>query len=335
MHLPKFEHLRPSSLQEASRLLKEHSLHARLVAGGTDLYPRMKYGVSSADIIISMKGLPVNDPALTPAGDLRIDALMTLADLARSPLVLDRAPLLVEAALNVGSNQIRHMGTLGGNLCLETRCTYYNQSHMFQFVDPCLKRKGDQCYLIPKGKKCRAVFMADTVPALICMQAGVEIKTAGNSRKIPVEKLYTGNSLRPLALLDNEIVSEVLIPSPPPMRGTAFAKFSLRGGLEFGALTCAVLLDMEDDGKTCASARITVGSVAAAPLRATKAESALTGERLSDKFLTEVARLVAEEIHPVMHHGYSVAFLRECIKVQASRSLGVAAKRVRPECLNS
>ncbi len=131
MHLPRFEHHRPSTLGEASRLLKEHGPQARVAAGGTDLLPRMKYGLDCPEVIISLKGIRAEAPNISNDDQLQLDGLMTLADVVRSPLVLERAPLLGEAAHCVGSNQIRHMGTLGGNLCLEPRCTYFNQTHNY------------------------------------------------------------------------------------------------------------------------------------------------------------------------------------------------------------
>jgi len=331
MHLPKFEHKRPTSLEETLALLKEYGPRARLVAGGTDLYPRMKYNLLCPEMVIGLKGIPVRPPAVEENGDLHLDALMTLADVVRSPVVSERIPLLAEAAMNVASNQIRHMGTLGGNLCLETRCTYYNQSHTFQYVDPCFKRHGDRCYLIPKGKKCQAVFMADTVPALICLGAKIETRSNGESRQLELEEIYTGDSVSPLGLSEGEIVSEVIVPGPGFAGRTGFAKFSMRGGMEFGAVTLAVLLEMADDRATCDRARIAVGSVAAKPVRAVKGEAAMIGQKLSDELLRDVAKKVAAEIRPVMHHGYSVPFLRACLEVQAYRTLTTAAGGMRKD----
>jgi 4-hydroxybenzoyl-CoA reductase beta subunit len=330
MHLPKFEHLYAASIKEAARLLKKHGSNARLAAGGTDLFPRMKQGLTQPEVVVSLKGLSIDSSdssEVTEGSELRLNALMPLADVARLAAVRGRAPLLAEAIVSVGSNQIRQMGTLGGNICLENRCTYYNQSHTFQFVEPCFKRNGSSCYLIPKGKKCVAVFQADTVPALICLDAKVEITAADNRRKLLLENLYTGDALKPLALSADEIVAKVIIPKPESIRGTAFSKFSLRGGVEFAALTVAVRLDMQDKADSCTAARITVGSVAAGPVRARKAEKAMAGEPLSDKLFEEIAGIVASEIRPVMHHGYSIPFLKECLKTQTYRTLVLAAER--------
>ncbi len=329
MHLPKFEHQRPATVKETAELLKEYGSRAQIVAGGTDLYPRMKYGLLRPEVVISLKGLSAESQAKVLEGKLHLDAFMSLADVVRSPEVLERAPLLAEAALNVASNQIRHMATLGGNLCLETRCTHYNQSHTYQYVEPCFKRDGDRCYLIPKGRKCQAVFMADTVPALICLDANIEIQSQTGIRQLAVGDLYTGDPLSPIALSEGELVSKVIIPDAAPNRGSGFTKFSLRGGMEFGAVTVAVLLDGTDEGGTCDKARIAVGSVLAKPVRAVKAEAALNGEKLYDDLLREVAKRIATEVRPVMHHGYSVPFLKACLEVQAYRTLAKAAASMR------
>jgi 4-hydroxybenzoyl-CoA reductase beta subunit len=327
MHLPKFEHFSPASIKEAARLLKKHGSIARLAAGGTDLFPRMKHGLTQPEVVVSLKGLSIDSRVVTKGSKLHLNALMPLADIAHAAEVRREVPLLAEAILSVGSNQIRQMGTLGGNICLENRCAYYNQSHTFQFVEPCFKRDGSRCYLVPKGKKCVAVFQADTVPALICLDAKIEIIAADSSRQLLLEKLYTGDALKPLSLSPNEIVGKVIIPKPVAVRGTAFSKFSIRGAVEFAAISVAVRLDMADKGDTCAAARITVGAAAAGPLRARKAEKAMAGEPYSDTLFEEIADIVAGEIRPVMHHGYSIPFLKECLKTQTYRTLVRAAER--------
>ena len=327
MLLPKFEHLCPTSIEEAAQLLGRHGANACLSAGGTDLFPRMKQGLTRPEIVISLKGLNTESPRISRKGDLHINALLPLADIARSSEVLEKAPLLTEAIASVASNQIRHMGTLGGNICLENRCTYYNQSHSFQFVEPCFKRGGDRCYLLPRGKRCLAVFTADTVPALICLDAKVEIVSADGSRQLSVEKLYTRDALQPLSLSQDEIIREVIIANREKVRGSAFTKVSLRGGVEFAGLTVAVCLEMASTPSTCAAAYIAVGAVASGPVRAIKSEKTMAGETLSDKLFRKIAEMVAAEIRPVMHHGYSAPFLKECLKVQAYRTLALGAER--------
>jgi len=330
MHLSRFVHFRPSTVEKAAKLIKEHGSRARLVAGGTDLFPRIKYGLTRPEVVVSLKGIDVSPPTVTRNGDMRVDALMPLADVGSSPVILERAPMLAEAALSVGSNQIRHMGTLGGNLCQENRCSYYNQTHTFQFVEPCFKRNGDLCYLIPKGKKCRAVFCADTAPALISLGALVTITGPGERRQMPLEEFYTGDALKPLAISNTEIATEILIPGNGSVRGTAFVKFSMRAGVEFAALNVAVVLDMdEEEGDCCREVRITVGAISPSPVRMVNAEDAMRGRDLSKDLFEEVAGMVASSARPFMHHGYSAPYLRECLRVQARRALETAHGSVR------
>lgn len=325
MHLPRFRYLRPDSLGAAAEALREYGPAASLVSGGTDLLPRLKYGLARPELLVSLKSISPTAPSVSPDGRLRIDALTSLAAVARSPAIREHAPLLGEAALCVGSGQIRNAATLGGNLCLESRCLYYNQSHTFQFVEPCLKRGGDLCYFAPGGKKCFAVFAADTVPALICLDAAVTAVGPEGTREFPIEKLYSGDALRPVTLGAAEIVMAISLPSGKGRRVCAYRKHGRRQGLEFAGLTVAVAAELADDRKTCQSARIAVGSVAGTPLRARTAETSLVGQDLSRTDVRRnAAREVAQEVRPVAHHGYAAAYLRQCLEVEARRALETA-----------
>lgn len=328
MHLPKFTYLRPSSIQEAASLLEAHGSRACLAAGGTELFPRMKYGLNSPEVLISLKGLRPASPTFTEDGTLVIDALMTLAAVNQSESIRKKALLLTEAAGQAASNEIRNMGTLGGNICQQVRCLFYNQKHDFQFVDPCFKRGGEMCYFVPQGKKCLAVFMADTVPALVCLDAEIKVIGPKGARQIPVEKLYSGNALQPFSIHFNEVIAEIRIPKSAPHCGSSFVKFSLRGGVEFAALQVAVVLGVEADGVTCSEVRIVVGSVSASPLRALKTESTFAGKELSSQSISEAAHAVTEEIHPISHHGFSKEYLKECLRVQSRNALTSAVGRV-------
>jgi CO/xanthine dehydrogenase FAD-binding subunit len=321
MHLPRFTYYRLSSRAEATRLLKEYGSHARLVAGGTDLYPRMKYGVVRPRVVISLKDLPVKNPEVDEAGNLHIDPLMTLADVAASPLIRETFPMLVQAALSVASGQIRNMATLGGNICLENRCLYFNQSHSFQFVDACFKRSGNCCYLFPRGKKCFAVFVADTVPALISLGAVITLTDGENIRSLPLAHLYTGDALQPLDLEVGEIVAGVILPAPGARSGMAFEKFSIRGGVEFAAFNVAAFLQFDADRTICTAARLTVGAISPAPVRLAEAEVALLGRRATPGLMKDVARMAVAHVAPLPHHGYSSAYLKECLAITAGRVL--------------
>jgi 4-hydroxybenzoyl-CoA reductase subunit beta len=327
MHLPRFRLLLAATKEEAAQLMRDHGPASMLLAGGTDILSRMKYRVASPEVLVSLKRVIPEEPTVGPDGELSLDARMTLADVVRSGVVSGRVHVLTEAALAVGSNQIRHMATLGGNLCQETRCFYYNQSHSYQFVKPCFKRNGDSCYLIPKGNRCWAVFMADTVPALVSLKARVKVVATGGSREISIEDVYRDDPLRPLSLSHGEIVDRVMIPGLPGGTGTAFRKFSLRGGLEFAIVNVAARLAVAEDRQTCSEAIIAVGAVAGGPVRARKAEEMLTGEKLNEDLLRSAAEVAGAEVKPVTHHGYSPGYLRHCVMAQTKDALRSAFNR--------
>lgn len=328
MYLPKFEYHGPTSAKEATLLLKELDAQAKILAGGTDLFPRMKYGLVCPKHLIGLKEIPIEHPIKSEDGALCIDAHITLSEIVLSPLIQKLAPLLAKASERVASQEIRNMATLGGNICQESRCRYYNQSHRFQFVEPCFKRGGEMCYFATKGKKCFAVYMGDIAPALMCLDAEVCILGNNEKRQVPIDNIFSGNALRPLNLNPDEVLTKVIIPSQPSSTGWSHIKHSLRGGVEFAALNIATILNMEDGGKTCKRANIVVDAIAPSPMRAQKAASLLKGQALSDRLIEDAAKVVAEEMKITPHHGYTVAYLREILKVQAKRSLAAAFETI-------
>ena len=327
MRLPRFKLLQPRFLDEAIDMAHRCGPSVRLVAGGTDLFVRMKYRVAQPQFVVSIKQLSVDPPSMDDEGNLRVSALTTLREVVRSRIVAERAPILSEAAHTVGSAQIRSMATLGWNLCLETRCLYYNQGHEFQYVEPCFKRGGDRCYLVPKGRRCWAVFMGDTAPALISLDARVEVASSSGPRTIPLERLYTNDSLSPISLLPVEILATVVIPTAAGRRGEAFVKLSARGGLDFAIVSAAAVLETEDSG-TCSRAALVLGSAGACPLRAGQAETQLQGRVITKELIREAAHLAATEIRPVMHHERDASYLRHSVKVAAEEALSLAFDRL-------
>jgi len=221
------------------------------------------------------------------------------------------------------------MGTLGGNICQESRCLYLNQSHNFQFVEPCFKRDGEKCYFLPKGKKCLAVYMADTATALMCLDATLGLVGPDSERQVPLPDFYSKDALQPLRMDKSEVVSQVSIPELPAGNGWSFKKFCLRGGVEFAAVSVAVVMHADNTGNNCSHARIAVGAVAASPVRIEKAEMYLNGKAASDRVFEAAAKMATEETSIVPHHGYSKAYLKEALKIQVTRALKEAWERTR------
>lgn len=324
-----FDYERPDTLQEAAALLRRSGASARLLAGGTDLLPNMRVQILKPALLISLGAIEPVPPQTGPDGSIRIDALSRLASLENSDFVRREIPMLAESAHAVGGNQIRQMGTLGGNLCQETRCLYVNQEHDYQFVAPCYKRGGDCCYPYPGNEPdtCWSVYMSDIAPALIALGADIEILGEAGVRRIPAEALFTGNALKPLTLAPAEIIRSVVIPPARPSFGWGYHKSTIRGGLEFAIANLAVVLYLEADGNTCAAARIVVGAVSEGPLRASATEQALVGQVLDAQRLSKAADDASKEISPLPHHGFTKRYLRENIRVHLRRTFAVALER--------
>ncbi len=324
-----FDYERPGTLEEAAALLRRSGADARLLAGGTDLLPNMRVRTLQPALLVSLGRIESTPPQAGPDGSIRIDALSRLADLERSDLVRHEIPMLAESAHAVGGNQIRQMGTLGGNLGQETRCLYLNQAHDYQFAAPCYKRGGDCCYPYPGNGKdtCWSVYMSDIAPALIALDAEIEILGEAGRRRIPAATLFSGNALQPLTLAPAEIIRAVVVPPNRPGFGWGYHKSTIRGGLEFAMVNLAVVLHLEADGQTCAAARIVVGAVAEGPVQASAAAQALVGQVLDGPRLAQAADAASQEISPLPHHGFTRSYLRENIRVHLRRTLAAALQR--------
>lgn len=331
MILYDFEYERPGTLEEAASILDDLTGGGRLMAGGTDLLPNTRIEIAKPAVLVSLSGIAPRDPERLPDGTIRIDALSRLSDLESSPFLHGALPMLAEAAHTVASNQIRQMGTLGGNLCQETRCLYLNQQHDYQFVAPCYKRGGDCCYPFPNNKRnvCWSVYMSDTAPVLIALDAAVEIVNRNGVRRMPLERLFTGDGLDPLTIARSDIVRAVLVPPVGPSFGWGYHKSTVRGGLEFATAIIAVTLRLDGDGKTCSDARIVFGAIDEGPVRAVETEKTLIGAPLDKAKLAQAAKEASREIRPLPHHGFTKRHLHENIRINLQRTFLRALDRAR------
>ncbi len=325
-----FQYERARSLAEAATLLASLGPDARVMAGGTDLLPNMRTEIARPAALVGLGGITAAEPQVDAEDNIRIDALTRLAAIADSPLIRKRQPMLAEAARAVASNQIRQMGTLGGNLCQDTRCLYLNQQHDFQFVAPCYKRAGSCCYPFPQNKPdvCWSVYMSDIAPALIALEAEISIVGESGMRRLPLEQLYSGNGLKPFTLGKNEVIEAVIVPATPARSGYGYHKSSRRGGLEFATSVIAVALRLDDALMRCTQARIVIGAVREQPIRAEAAEKALVGHEVGAAAYDAAAAAV-HEIKPLPHHGFTKSFIVDNLRVYLRRVLAHAVERAR------
>lgn len=326
-----FDYERAHTLEDAVAQLARMQGEARALAGGTDLLPSMRMENIRPGLLVSLSRIEPGEPQVLADGSIRIDALSRLASLESSSLLRSRVPMLAQSAHVVGGHQIRQMGTLGGNLCQEIRCLYLDQKHDYQFVAPCYKRGGECCYPFPRNGRdiCWSVHMSDIAPALIALDAQVEILGESGSRRIRVEELYSGNGLAPLRLGHAELLRAVFIPPAPRGFSWGFHKSTVRGGLEFGMAVIALALQLAEDGKTCADARIVIGAVRERPVRATRAERLLNGALLDEERLAQASAEASKEINPLPHHGFTKRHLMDNIRVYLRRTLAQALERAR------
>ncbi len=299
LRLPPFRYHRPATVDEAVALLAEHAGDALPVAGGTDLMPNMKHRLFDPGHLVALKGVAELKGIREEDGHLRIGAAETLAAVARDPLVRARFPSLADAAGHVAGPQLRNMGTLGGNLCLDTRCTYYNQTAFWRgALGHCLKKDGTVCHVTHVGKKCVAAHSADTPPVLMTLDAVTVLVGPAGRREIPVRDFFVADGIANTVREPGEIVTEVRIPLASAKKRAGYAKLRQRRSIDFPLLTVAVAADMDGDGIVHAITGV-VTALGARPRVLTGWQEIADGHALDDDVVTELARRALEQCHPL------------------------------------
>lgn len=318
MRLPKFEYLEPKTLRAAGRALSLHPGESVLLAGGTDLLVRMKLRVSRPGWIINLKAVPKLASITEQRDGIRIGALTTLRDLVTSSLILRDTPALATAAGDVGAYGHQAMGTLGGNLCQENRCRFYNQSAFWRSVrPPCFKVGGEVCHVVRKKGECHSAYCGDLAPVLISLGARANLAGPAGERTIGLKRLYTGNGAKPLSLRKGEILKEVFIPKPS---GKAiYLKWRLRDSLEYPIVSVAVYLE-RGQGEI-KNTGVVFSGVGPSPVEATEAEKSLKGVSLDDTVIEQVSLQAAKEIAPMRTSIHSPAYKRKMAAILVRQAL--------------
>ena len=325
MHLPKFEHLQPESLEEALDLLDVHGEEAKVIAGGTDLLVSMKQRLLAPKYLLNLKGLELDFIEEGKEG-LRIGALTRLADIIKSPLVREKFPVLAQAASYVSAPPLQNMGTLGGNLCLNTRCFFYNQSQFWRQARPlCFKTGGEMCHVVKGSDHCYSVYQGDLAPVLIALEARVKVAKKGSERVIPLPDLYTGRGEKPIALEAGEILIEMEIPAPAASWGGDYQKLRYRGAMDFPLVGVAAVLHW--NGGSCARAKMVLTAVASAPVVVEEAGKLLEGQKPDEEAIARAAEAAYEVVHPVANIGSTPLYRRKMVRVMAKRAIANAGGR--------
>ena len=320
MRLPPFVYVPARTVEDAVKAIGDHGADAMLVAGGTDLFPNMKRRQFEPKVLVGLGGVAELRGVRGSAREgFTIGAATTLSALARHPEIARHYPGLATAAGLVSSPQLRNMGTIGGNLCVDTRCNYYNQSYEWRkAVGFCMKKDGDICLVAPGSPRCWAVSSSDTAPVAWSLGARVTLAGPAGERVIPADALYRDDGIGYLAKQPNEILTSVLLPPADGVR-SAYMKLRRRGSFDFPVLGVAVTVRM--DGDTVREARIVLGAVASTPREATKASSALAGRRLTPETIDAVADAAAGPSRPLDNTDFTHPYRKKMTRVFVARAL--------------
>ena len=316
---PTFEVANPGTLAEALSLLADHGDAARLVAGGTDLLPNIKHGLHAPKLLVNLKSVAGLDTVDLSGETYSLGALLPLHRLATDPAIRGALPALADAGAQIAGPQHRRMGTLGGNVCLDTRCVYINQTHFWRSaLGYCLKKDGTECHVTKVGKKCVAAASNDTAPVLLVLGASVELASPRGTRQLSLADFYVNDGIKNSVIEPDEVLTRILVPRPASNRRTAFQKLRVRGSIDFPMLNLALAFDL-DDG-VLAAPDVVVSAVAARPRRLKR----LPEGPLDDALIEAFCDRGFQSIRPLTNINGDVMWRREMVPVLMRRAFAAA-----------
>jgi 4-hydroxybenzoyl-CoA reductase subunit beta len=325
LSLPQFKLLRPRTVEQALWHLAEHSGNIRILAGGTDLIPSMRQKLFEPEFVIDLRAIrDLRGIQKLTDGGIAIGALTTLREIERSVLLREHFPVLTEAAATVASPVLRNMGTIGGNICLDTRCLWYNQSLTWRKACGfCIKKDGDLCHVAPGGTKCWAAFSADTPAALLCLNAEIEIASPAGTRRTALNDFYTGLGDSYRKLQGNELLTRVFLPPDSADFKGVYRKLRIRGSIDYPLAGVAVALKRSNGHIT--DARIGITAVNPAPLLVKGIRELLIGKAVDEPIAEAAGDLAARTAKPLTTSALTPEYRREMIRVFTKRALLAAA----------
>jgi 4-hydroxybenzoyl-CoA reductase subunit beta len=325
LSLPQFKLLRPHTVEEAAGFLSRHANNIRLLAGGTDLIPSMRQKLFEPEYVLDLRHIAGLKEIRQTSDGTEIGALATLTTIEHSALLRRRYPVLTEAAATVASPLLRNMGTIGGNICLDTRCLWYNQSLTWRKgCGFCIKKDGDLCHVAPGGTKCWAAFSGDTPPALLCLGAEVEISSASGTRRILLSEFYTGDGDNYRRLRPDEMLTRVFLPESSADYRGVYRKLRVRGSIDYPLAGVAVA--MKRSNGHIADARLAITAVNPAPLLVKGVGELLVGKTLDESLAAAAGDLAAKIARPLTTSALTPEYRREMIRVFTKRAVLAAAQ---------
>jgi 4-hydroxybenzoyl-CoA reductase subunit beta len=320
LRLPEFTYHRPKTVAAAVRIAADHGKDAMYVAGGTDLYPNMKRRHQTPAHVISLQDIPGLDQVeVHPSGGVRIGALCKLTALETNAHLQRNYQALAHAVAEISTPLLRNMGTIGGNLLLDTRCTYYDQSHEWrESIDFCMKKDGAICWVAPGSPRCWAVQSSDTVPVVCAMAADVELVGVDGPRRIKATDLYRDDGIQYLTKKPEELLTRLFLPPPGPWRAS-YLKLRRRETFDFPVLGVAACLWF--DGKKITHANVRLGGAGSYAIPATETEKLLVGKELTDEVIAAASAAAMKPARTMDNTDLDVYWRRKVAPVFVARAL--------------
>jgi 4-hydroxybenzoyl-CoA reductase subunit beta len=323
MRLPRFRYLAPRTVKEAAEVLDDLGPDAAPLAGGTDLLPNMKRRQQTPGTVVGLRGIAeLQARSGSPATGVTLGAMTRLSTLERDRAIAETHPALTRAAALVASPAIRNTATLGGNLCLDTRCTYYDQSESWrESIGYCMKKSGETCWVAPRADRCYAVSSSDTAPVLCALGAEVSLVSKAGERRIPAPELFADDGACPLTRRPDEVLTAVHLPPVEEGQRATYLKVRRRGSVDFPILGVAARVRVGQGG-VVEAARIFLGAVGSRPQEAAAAAEFLVGRSLRDEeVVREVGRLAAHVAKPMQNADLTLGWRKQAAREYATRAL--------------
>jgi 4-hydroxybenzoyl-CoA reductase subunit beta len=325
LRLPEFNYIQPRTLKQATKALADLGRDAMLVAGGTDVYPKMKRGQFTPRNLVSLRALRELKGIRQNNDGLWIGAGESLTIVSHHRLISKHLPALAHAAESVSTPQLRNMGTIGGNVLVDTRCNYYDQTFFWrQAVGFCMKKDGDICLVAPGSAKCLSIASSDTAPVLVSLGAEAVMVGAEGERRIKVEELYRDDGIDYIAKAKDEVLKGLVIPRESLKRQNVYLKLRRRGSFDFPVLGVAATMERNESGE-CRRASIVLTAVASAPKVITEAATLLCGQKITADLIETAADAAAKASHPLDNADLDYWYRKRMAKVYTQRALASLA----------
>ena len=317
-----FRVARPKTVDEAVCMLADAGRDAMIIAGGTDVVPNLQMRLFEPRLLVDLKPLRMlSGVEFSAQGGLRIGAMTTLTQLLGSRVIREQFPVLASAVATIAGPLQRNMGTLGGNLCLETRCRWYNQSHLWRTaLGGCLKKDGDVCHVAPGGKLCWAAWSGDSAPALLTLDAEIEIAGRAGTRRIALRDFYNNDGMDRIALAPGEILTSIHVPARMAGRHGAYRKLRVRDSIDYPLAGVAVAIAVDAAG-ICRDARVALTAVNPAPVLLQQAGEWMAGQKVSAELVDRVAHAAIQTGKPLTTSASTPVYRRDMVKLFTRRAL--------------